>query len=682
MHYSTSNKLIQNTKNFLTLKKTPFISKAYSSKDTFYGWGRKKSGLEALALSKKYDAKYCLLEDGFIRSIGLGVDNSVSFSIVEDDRGMYYDASTPSKLENILNTYDFDADKHLMKTAKEAISLIQKYHISKYNHAPDIPENFFLKDKKEKVLVILQTQGDSSLEYGLADRYSTKQMIEESMQDNPKASIYIKIHPDVLLGKKKSDIAIEEIPTSCHILDEDFSAISLLKYFKTVYTKTSGMGMEALIMGLSVHCYGLPYYAGWGLTIDKQTCIRRKRTLCLDALFSGAYILYTRYYNPYRHKASNIIDSISTIIKYRDREQSQKGNLYLFGFSWWKQKTIKAFLATSSNKKVFFVSSLGKALSVKLSSTDSIYIWGKKSFEEVEVYSKGNNIDLHRIEDGFVRSVSLGSDLTKGYSIVVDYRGIYFDPHRQSDLEYLLEHTVYSEALIERSRVLQAYLLKYRISKYNSLEDKDLVLDNYHNTQKVLLIVGQVEDDASIIYGAKGMSNLTLLKSVRAKAKEEYLIYKPHPDVLAGNRKGSILLEEALRYADCVLSDISIDAILSVSDEVHTMTSLVGFEALIRGKSVYTYGLPFYAGWGLTIDKEKCQRRKKKLSLDALVATTLIDYPRYLHPKSNRLCEIEVLLEAIQKEKYRYHHDKVYRFFIDFRNGVSRKVQRYFLPTV
>jgi len=681
MHYSTSKKLIQNTKNFLTLKKTSFISKAYSSKVTFYGWGRKKSGLKALALSKKYDAKYCLLEDGFIRSIGLGVDNSVSFSIIEDDRGMYYDASSPSKLENILNTYDFDADKRLIETAKEAIALIQKHHISKYNHAPDIPEDFFVNDTKEKVLVILQTQGDSSLEYGLAEVYSTKQMIEEAMQDNAKASIYIKIHPDVLLSKKKSDIALEDIPASCHIIDEDFSAISLLKHFKKVYTKTSGMGMEALIMGLDVYCYALPYYAGWGLTIDKQKTSRRKSKRSLEEVFSGAYILYSRYYNPYTHKASTIIDTIKTIIKYRDIERRHKGNLYLFGFSWWKKKTMRSFLSTSS-QHIFFVSSLKQALKYKMSHQDKLYIWGKKDFREVEIYAQKNAIKINRIEDGFIRSVSLGSDLTKGYSITIDSRGIYFDPSTQSDLEYLFTTTKYSKHLIERSKSLQRYLKKYKISKYNALEEKNILLEDYKESQKILLLVGQVEDDASIIYGAKGMDNLALLKATRERAEESYIIYKPHPDVLAGNRKGHIPLERVKEYANIVLLDVSIDSILSLCDEVHTMTSLVGFEALIRGKQVYTYGLPFYAGWGLTIDEKKCERRTRTLHLDELVATTLIDYPLYLHPKDNTLCEIEVLLYEIQKEKYSYHHDRFYRLFKDIRNGVSRRLQRYFLPTV
>ena len=99
------------------------------------------------------------------------------------------------------------------------------------------------------------------------------------------------------------------------LVQEDVNPIFLLKHFSKVYTKTSGMGMEALILGLEVVCYGVPYYAGWGVTQDKQICDRRTRTLSVEELFAGAYILYTKYYNPYTNKHSNIIDTINEMVK-------------------------------------------------------------------------------------------------------------------------------------------------------------------------------------------------------------------------------------------------------------------------------------------------------------------------------------------------------------------------------
>jgi len=313
MKYSTSKQLIKNTKHFLKIKYYSFFDQLFSKKGTFYGWGRKKSGLKAIELAKKHQTSFVLLEDGFIRSFDLGVTRSPSFSLVEDDVGIYYDATAPSKLENILNSYDFQSDVKLMQAAKEAMALIRKHHISKYNNAPDINDDFFGNDPKPKVLIIAQTAGDASLEYGRGNVYSTQQMIEDAIRENPDASIYIKIHPDVLAGKKPSDIKAEDIPKACTIIDADINPISLLKHFDKVYTKTSGMGMEALVLGLEVVCYGMPYYAGWGLTVDKQECKRRRRNLRVEELFAGAYILYTRYYNPYTQQESDIIDTIETI---------------------------------------------------------------------------------------------------------------------------------------------------------------------------------------------------------------------------------------------------------------------------------------------------------------------------------------------------------------------------------
>ena len=279
----------------------------------FKGWGRKKTGRFAEWCYNKFGGKYTLYEDGFIRSIGLGIDNSPSFSLIEDDIGIYYDATRPSKLENILNTYDFTADPHLLQTANEAMNLMREQFISKYNNAPHINDDFFKADKKQKILIVAQTEGDTSLEYGLARQFSTQQIIADALRENPDASIYIKIHPDVLSGKKSSDIKIEDIPMESKVINIDVNPISLLKHFNKVYTKTSGMGMEALILGKEVHCYGMPYYAGWGLTKDRERCKRRTRKLTLEELFAGTYILYTRYYNPYKNRKSDIIDTIKEI---------------------------------------------------------------------------------------------------------------------------------------------------------------------------------------------------------------------------------------------------------------------------------------------------------------------------------------------------------------------------------
>ena len=80
-----------------------------------------------------------------------------------------------------------------------------------------------------------------------------------------------------------------------------------------------------------------------------------------------------------------------------------------------------------------------------------------------------------------------------------------------------------------------------------------------------------------------------------------------------------------------------------------------GFEALIRGLKVVTYGVPFYAGWGLTEDKLKnhywFKRRTRTLSLQELVYIALINYPSYFSLKYNCHTEIENIIEELEFNK-------------------------------
>jgi capsular polysaccharide export protein len=314
-YISISQPLIENSKNFLKIEKTTKLKSLQYlfKKVTFVGWGRKKSGLWAIFMAKITKNRFLLLEDGFIRSVGLGVEGSPSFSIVQDDIGIYYDATSPSKLEEILNSYDFKNDKELMAIAKKAKQKIIEYKISKYNNFKKIDLSY-LDNSKEKVLIIAQTAGDSSLEYGLGNRFTTQEIIDDAINDNPDAQVYIKIHPDVLVGKKESDINPKDIPPKCQILQDNANPIELLQYFDKVYTKTSGMGMEALLLDKEVYCFGMPFYAGWGVTKDRLVSKRRNRKLTVDEIFAGAYILYSNYYNPYLNQKSDIIDSINTLI--------------------------------------------------------------------------------------------------------------------------------------------------------------------------------------------------------------------------------------------------------------------------------------------------------------------------------------------------------------------------------
>lgn len=251
-----------------------------------------------------------------------------------------------------------------------------------------------------------------------------------------------------------------------------------------------------------------------------------------------------------------------------------------------------------------------------------LVVWGQP---RLPVLAAG--VKIVYVEDGFLRSVGLGADWIPPLSWVVDQRGMYFDATHASDLEVILQTTDWSSSLLQRAAELRRRIVQLGLTKYN------VGSASWHPGEKkrpLILVPGQVETDASIRLGSPIVrSNLDLLQRVRAANPSAYVIYKPHPDVVAGLRLSGTHEARAVDFCDELVLDAPMHHLLEHVDEVHTMTSLAGFEALLRGCRVVCYGQPFYAGWGLTHDMHSVERRKRKLSLDALVAGTLILYPRY-----------------------------------------------------
>ncbi|EAI0956701.1 capsular polysaccharide biosynthesis protein [Campylobacter coli] len=664
--YTTSKRLKENIKNFYKIT-LYHAYKNITKEDVFVGWGRKKSGLKAVELAKKYNIKFLLLEDGFLRSLNLGVENSPSFSIVKDDVGIYYDATAPSKLENILNTYEFSSEE--LEQAKKAIELIKKEKLSKYNNNLCVPKELFSANE-ERVLIITQVANDASLKFGLADNFSTQDIINEAIKENPNAKIYIKIHPDVLSGKKQSDFNAQNLSNKCVIIKENYNPIELLSYFKKVYTKTSGMGFEALMLGSECVCYGVPFYAGWGLTQDKQACKRRLKKRSLEEIFYAAYILYSEYFNPYLNQKGDTFDTIYTLAKYKKIEQANSNKLYFLGFTLWKRWFMKPFFKAKNNK-IIFLNSLDELYKANLISEDKIFIWGKKY--DKTLLAKDFNNEIFLVEDGFLRSVFLGSDLTRPFSLIVDNKGLYVDPSKPSDLEDILQNYKFDDGLKQRAKKLITTITQNKFSKYNGLKHEKL---NFNTNKKIILIPAQVEDDASMILGGAGFDTLKLLQSVRKANENAFIVFKPHPDVLSGNRKGLKDKNIILKYCDEIIENVSIDSAINACDEVHTITSTSGFDALLRGKKVVVYGKPFYAGWGLTQDLHHISRRTRVLSLEELVAGVLILYPRYIHPKSKNLCEVELALDTMLALQKDYFSKRWLKILIDFRILMLRKIRR------
>lgn len=355
--------------------------------------------------------------------------------------------------------------------------------------------------------------------------------------------------------------------------------------------------------------------------------------------------------------------------------QSNQGKLYFFNFTPWRMMQTEPFYYAPNNQK-FICKTLGEALEKGLDSNAHIYIYGIIEFPEVEAFAREHDMPIYRIEDAFIRSVALGSGFAKPYSLSIDAQGVYFDPRKPTDLEDLLENHEFPDTLLERAKVVREKVVAFKFSKYNHLEHSEIEVDR-DKYDKVILVTGQVEDDMSIKFGAYGLNNSDLLQMVREKNPEAYIIYKPHPDVLSGNRKGHIPQTIIDACANEVQTLVSIDSCIAASDEVHTLTSGSGFDALIRGKTVYTYGMPFYAGWGLTTDYRQCKRRTRKRTLDELVAAALILYPRYISPKTEKFCEIEQTLQELKEEQEHYFGSRWYRYKVNIKGYLLPRTRKF-----
>ncbi|MDO5538275.1 MAG: capsular polysaccharide biosynthesis protein, partial [Desulfovibrionaceae bacterium] len=596
---------------------------------------------------------YIAVEDGFLRSLDLGCRGAAPLSLVVDRTGIYYDATCPSDLENILNSDGWQTDG-LMERARAAMQAIVRHDLSKYNAAPQAPERLRQGPEAPEVLVIDQTFGDASVSLGLADAQTFELMLAEALEQHPGKRVCVKTHPDVLAGKKSGYLTKLAKQRNVPLIAENCSPLSLMENVGHVYTVTSQMGFEALLLGKEVHCFGLPFYAGWGATKDRVSCPRRAKIRSVEEIFAAAYLLYARYVNPVTGRRCDLEDTISLLAEQRRQSQRNRTISYCAGFRWWKKPYARAYLGCA-DKDLQFFGKFDTALIQACGPRDKgelpheVVCWSSHlTGSEAERCEKAG-VTLTRMEDGFIRSSGLGSEFNWPYSLVMDRKGIYYDPEGPSDLEDILNalpsHPDH-DRLVERARALRAFILENQLTKYN-LNDSHLPDPDLPRHRKVILVPGQVEDDASVRRGGCGLTNLTLLQAVREANPLAYIIYKPHPDVLAGARKGSIAPEDLRPLANLVLEDFPMGRLLPLVNEVHAMTSQTGFEALLRGVGVTTYGGPFYAGWGLTEDRQSFPRRTARLTLDELVAGALLLYPTYYDWQTAGFCRCEDVCERL-----------------------------------
>jgi capsular polysaccharide export protein len=352
-----------------------------------------------------------------------------------------------------------------------------------------------------------------------------------------------------------------------------------------------------------------------------------------------------RFINPFTGEEWNADDAAALLADWHRIADENRQIAVCLGMSIWKQRRMRDLLSAPGHAPRFRT---GTASAIRLAKAEggAVAVWATREPPNLAAAAEQAGLPVVRIEDGFLRSVGLGADFTQAASIVADRKGLYYDPRTPSGLDDILNTADFSPALIERARKLMTKLVAGGITKYN-VGGAMPAIDTPAGA-KLLFVPGQVENDRSVQLGGAGIhSNLALLERVRRENPGAFILYKPHPDVDAGHRPGAIPDTDALRFADRTIRGVSSAAIIAAVDEIHTLTSLVGFEALVRGKRVAVYGQPFYASWGLTADRTQVPHRTRRITLEQLVAGTLILYPRYIDPVTRLPCGPEILIERL-----------------------------------
>ena len=165
------------------------------------------------------------------------------------------------------------------------------------------------------------------------------------------------------------------------------------------------------------------------------------------------------------------------------------------------------------------------------------------------------------------------------------------------------------------------------------------------------MVLGQVEDDRSITCNETAIStNRGLVARAITDHPGKSVYFKQHPDCLGERQRiGYVDLTDNEDVTQLDPAVTIIDAILAV-DTVYTISSLGGFEALMRGKNVVTFGCPFYGGWGLTTDHVNFPRRTRNLSVLQLFYIAYIIYPTYFNPHNGQRMTLEQLVRYFARE--------------------------------
>jgi capsular polysaccharide export protein len=604
-----------------------------------------------------------VLEDGFIRSVGIGLSGTPGLSIIVDDMTAFYDATRPSRLETILDG-DLVLTDAQIERAERAIASLVSSKISKYNHAPY--RRMKPSAPGRKLLVVVdQRAGDMSIELGLATKDSFDAMIDAAMKLSHDHDICIKLHPDRLIGGQPGAIPAETLDRirnhpSVEIVSDDLNPYSLIDAADKVFVVTSGMGFEALMAGKEVWCFGAPFYAGWGVTRDQIVIPRRRARRSVVEIFHVFYLRLSRYFVPDRGRVCELEELIAYMqqvrpwslgapqtsdespVRFAERPVrfaalDDVRTIWALGIP---SRAEKAFRQLFSDKRVNFRGAGQIDFSaVSMSAAPAILHIGDAKAPGVAAFARSNGVPLFRLREGLIRATSYPLGDVLPYSLFIERVGSARREHEPTDLVDCVETTDFDAdpQLLSRARALRAILVEAGISEYTLPLPGVTAPYGAKRTERIL-VIGSRE--------ATSESRVALVKRAIANHPGRQIIYRDDP--ISVGSEGATHGE--LAYICQVSADpLPLACVFDGVDRVYTDCAVGGWHALCRGIPVATTGAPFYAGWGLTEDLADVSR-KRRATLDELFAAAYLIHQRYVDPQSGSALEAEEVAARIERE--------------------------------
>jgi len=312
------------------------------------------------------------------------------------------------------------------------------------------------------------------------------------------------------------------------------------------------------------------------------------------------------------------------------------------------------FLTQSRIRRIMTLAGYDISLG-KPGADDLVGVWGNSpTAHRGETIADWTAAGIVRVEDAFLRSVHPGRDGEPPLGLHIDTSGVHFDPSTVSDLEKILRDEPLDDThLLNRARTAMADIKRLHLSKYNAFDAKTPAPEAGY-----VVVIDQTKGDASV---KASKADTNTFREMLYYAQEEHpnarIIVRTHPETTAGHRKGHF------SAADCVgritLDDtpLSPHALLEGAIAVYTVSSQLGFEAIIAGHKPVVFGQPFYMGWGLTDDRQPLDRRQRKLTRAQLFAAAMILYPTWYDPYRDQLCPLETAIKTLAAQTRAWRED-------------------------